>query len=202
MKLDYARNSRAVRVAWLLEELDLGYEIESFELGSPDMRSDTYRALHPMGRVPTLVDGDITLFESGAIIQYLLAKYGNGRFIPDLNSDAFAAYLQWFHYAEGMIMPPMNTIVVETILLPPERRNEVNVKRATKLLGQMLTSVEQQLSGKTFLLGEHLSAADFMTGHAVIMAKRLGADFSDKPNLQQYNEHLSQRPAFQTASSL
>ena len=91
MKLYYARNSRAVRVAWLLEELELSYEIESFELGSPDMRSDTYRALHPMGRVPTLVDGDITLFESGAIIQYLLAKYGNGRFIPDLNSAAFAA---------------------------------------------------------------------------------------------------------------
>ena len=107
--------------------------------------------------------------------------------------------LQWFNYAEGMIMPPINTIVVETILLPPERRNEVNVKRATKLLGQMLTSVEQQLEGKTFLLGEHLLAADFMTGHAVIMAKRLGADFSDKPNLLHYGEHLSQRPAFQTA---
>ena len=202
MKLYYARNSRAVRVAWLLEELGLSYEIESFELGSSDMRSDTYRALHPMGRVPTLVDGDITLYESGAILQYLLAKYGAGRFIPDVNSAAFAANLQWFHYAEGMIMPPMNTIVVETILLPPERRNEVNVKRATKLLGQMLTSVEQQLEGKTFLLGEHLLAADFMTGHAVIMAKRLGADFSDKPNLLHYGEHLSQRPAFQTASSL
>ena len=111
MKLYYARNSRAVRVAWLLEELGLSYEIESFELGSSDMRSDTYRALHPMGRVPTLVDGDITLYESGAILQYLLAKYGAGKFIPDINSAAFAVNLQWFHYAEGMIMPPMNTIV-------------------------------------------------------------------------------------------
>ena len=67
MKLYYARNSRAVRVAWLLEELDLSHEIERFELGSPDMRSDTYRALHPMGRVPTLVDGDITLFEAALL---------------------------------------------------------------------------------------------------------------------------------------
>ncbi len=141
-----------------------------------------------MGYMPTLIDGDITLFESGAIIQYLLAKYGNGKFIPDVNSSAFTPNLQWFHYAEGIIMPPINIIVVETLLLPPERRNKMNVERATKLLGQMLTSVEQQLEGKTFLLGEHLSAA--------------GADFSDKPNLLQYGEHLNQHQAFQTASSL
>ena len=198
MKLYYARNSRAVRVAWLLEELGLSYEIESFELGSSDMRSDTYRALHPMGRVPTLVDGDITLYESGAILQYLLAKYGAGRFIPDINSAAFAVNLQWFHYAEGMIMPPVNTIVVETILLPPERRNEDNVNRATKLLSRMLQAVDIHMEGREYIAGE-FSGADIMTGHACTVSKRLGAEVSDKPNVEAFIERCNARPALQKA---
>ena len=66
-------------------------------------------------RVPTLQDGDVTIFESGAIVQYILARYGEGRLAPDVASAEFSTYLQWLHYAEGMIMPPVNTIVVETI---------------------------------------------------------------------------------------
>ena len=202
MKLYYAPNTRAVRVAWVLEELGLTYEVKKFELGAREMREASYLFKHPMGRVPTLEDGSITLFESGAIIQYILAKYGNGRFVPDTQSADFASYLTWFHYAEGMIMPPMNTLVVETILLPPERRTEINVKRSTKLLGQMLTAVNTQLSDKAFLVGSEISAADFMTGHAVITSRRLGIDMSAMPNLKSYAERLSSRKAFVRAELL
>lgn len=198
MKLYYSQNSRAVRVAWALEELGLSYDLEKFDLGSPDMRSPEYRTKHPMGRVPVLEDDEVTLFESGAIIQYLLAKYGEGRLVPTVESPEFAQYLQWFHYAEGMIMPPMNTLVVETILLPPERRTEINVKRSTKLLGQMLSAVNDVLVDRDYLAGE-FTAADMMTGHAVIMSIRLGADISDKPNLQPYADRLRARPALQKA---
>jgi glutathione S-transferase len=201
MKLYYARNSRAVRVAWLFEELGLDYEIEKFDLGSKEMRSPEYLKLHPMGRVPTLEDGSIKIFESGAIIQYILEKEKNSKLTPLYNDAEFANYLQWFHYAEGMIMPPMNIIVVETILLPPERRTEINVKRATKLLGQMLTAVDAHMLGRKYLAGK-FTAADLMTGHAVIMANKLGANISDKPNLKTYIERLIERPAFKKASSL
>ena len=198
MKLHYAPMSRAVRVAWALEELGLDYEVERYALGGPEMRSPEYRATHPMGRVPVLEDGDVTLFESGAIIQYLLAKYGDGRLAPGVEDAEFATYLQWLHYAEGMIMPPMNQVVVETILLPEDRRSEVHAKRATKLLGQMLTAVETHMDGRDYLAGD-FSAADIMTGHAVIMAGRLGADLSDKPNLVGYAERLEGRPGFRAA---
>jgi glutathione S-transferase len=201
MKLYYAQNSRAVRVAWLLEELEIPYEIEKFELGGRDMRAPEYLALHPMGRVPTLVDDDVTLFESGAIIQYILARHGNGRLAPPVSSPDFPVYLQWFHYCEGMIMPPINTIVVETILLPPERRTELNVKRATKLLNQMLTAVDAHMEGREYLAGA-FSAADIMTGHAVTVARNLGADYSDKPNLDAYADRLLARPALITARAL
>ena len=201
MKLYYAQNSRAVRVAWLLEELNVAYEIKKFDLGSKEMRSPDYLEIHPMGRVPTLEDGLVKIFESGAIIQYILEKHKNNSFVPSFEDQEFSNYLQWFHYAEGMIMPPMNIIVVETILLPPERRNEVNVKRATKLLNQMLIAVDAHMNNRDYLAGT-FSAADLMTGHAVIMAGRLGADISDKPNLLTYIARLTERTAFQKASNL
>lgn len=201
MKLYFAPGSRAVRVAWLLEELGLSYEIERFELGQKEMRAPDYLAIHPMGRVPALEDGDVTLFESGAIVQYILAKHGGGRLQPPVDDPEFANYLQWLHYAEGMIMPPMNSIVVETILLPPERRSEQHAKRATKLLGQMLHAVNQHMDGRDYLAGA-FTAADVMTGHAVVMAGRFGADLEDKPNLPPYIERLTSRAAFQAAEAL
>ena len=198
MKLFHAPNTRSVRIVWLLEELGLAYDLERFKLGDPAMRAPEYLKVHPMGRVPTLQDGDVTLFESGAIVQYVLAKFGNGRLVPDAGSLNFAAYLQWLHYAEGMIMPPVNTIVVETILLPEDRRNQVNVDRATKLLTRMLSAVDAHLDGREFLAGD-FSGADIMTGHACTVAKRLGADISGMPNVSSYIERINARPALQKA---
>ena len=200
MKLYYSPASRAVRVAWLLEELGLEYEVQKFALGDRAMREPDYLSVHPMGRVPALEYRGVTLFESGAIIQYILANYANGQFIPEVGTPEFAQYLQWFHYAEGMIMSPMNTLVVETILLPAERRTEVNVKRSTKLLGQMLHAVNLNLANKEYLVGDHMTAAEFMTGHAVIMAQRFGIDMTDKPNIPPYVARLEARDAFQRAS--
>ena len=89
-------------------------------------------------------------------------------------------------------MPPVNIIVVETILLPKERRSDANVARATKLLSRMLAAVELGLKGRDYLAGD-FSAADIMTGHATIVAKRFGGDISDKPNVAAYIERLQAR---------
>lgn len=198
MKIYYAPNTRAVRIVWLFEELDLPYELESYTLGDPAMRSPEFTKIHPLGRVPALTDGDTTVLESGAIVEYVIARYGNGALVPNVDSANFPAYLQWLHYAEGMIMPPVNTIVVETILLPPERRNDVNVERATKLLGRMLSAVDTHLTDREYLAGD-FSGADIMTGHACTVAAKLGADVSDKPNVAAYIERLNARPALQKA---
>jgi glutathione S-transferase len=198
MKLYHAPNTRSVRIVWLLEELGLDYELEKLALGDKAMRSPDYLKVHPLGRVPVLEDGDVRLFESGAIVQYILTKYGEGRMVPDQNTPEFADYLQWLHFAEGMVMPPVNIVVVETILLPPERKNQTNVDRATKLLGRMLSAVDQRLADRDYLAGE-FSGADIMTGQATIVAASLGADISDKPNVAAYIERLKARPALQKA---
>ena len=199
MKVYFAPQSRAVRTVWLLEEIGLPYELEKFQLGQKEMRGPDYMAINPNGRVPTLVDSDVTITESTAIAQYLAAKYA-----PNLapNSDApdFADYLQWLHYAEGMIMPPINNYVVETILLPPERRNDEIAMRALKLLNRTLLAVEKHMKEREFL-ADHFTIADTITGHAVIMARRFDADFSRLPNLSNYADRLEIRPAFQRAEA-
>jgi len=198
MKIFHAPNTRSVRIVWLFEELGLPYEIEAYKLGDPSMRTPDYLKVHPMGRVPVLQDGNVKIFESGAIVQYVLEKYGDGKCIPASTSPEFGTYLQWFHYAEGMIMPQVNIIVVESILLPEDRRNKVNLARATKLLTRMLTAVEEGLADHEFLAGD-FSGADIMTGHACVVAARLGADLSDKPNVNAYTKRLEARLALQKA---
>ena len=198
MKIHHAPNSRSVRALWLFNELDLPYELEIYPLGDKSMRTPEYLKVHPLGRVPALEDGDLTIFESGAIVQYVLDRYGNGTMVPNSASPDYPTYLQWLHYAEGMIMPQINIIVVETIFLPEERRNQTNVDRATKLLTRMLTAVDMHLQDRDFLAGE-FSGADIMTGHACIVSGRLGADISDKPNVATYIDRLEARPALQKA---
>ena len=201
MKLYFAPNSRAVRIAWLLEELGIVYEIEKYSVGDRALRTPEFFKLHPMGRVPVLKDKEFTIYESGAILEYLLANYDNGKFHPSKNDTTFPYYLQWLHYAEGSIMPQVNAIVVETILLPPERKNDVNVARAFKLLNVALLNVNNNLENKDFLTGT-FSGADIMTGHACIGAKRVGADISHMTNVGDYIERLLSRPALQKAMNI
>lgn len=198
MKIFHAPNSRSVRIVWLFEELGLPYELERFRLGDAAMRAPDYVKVHPMGRVPALQDGDVTIYESGAIVQYVLARYGGGRLVPDVASREFPAYLQWLHYAEGMLMPQVNVIVVETMFLPPEKRNAENLVRARKLLTRMLAPVDAALAGRDYLAGE-FSGADVMCGHACVVSTKLGADVSDKPNVAAYVERLLARPALRKA---
>ena len=201
MKLYFAPNSRAVRIAWLLEELGLDYELEKYTVGDRALRTPEYYKIHPMGRIPVLEDGGTRIYESGAIVQYLLARHGNGKFAPDVNDPSFPEYLQWLHYAEGSIMGQVNILVVETILLPPEKRNDVNVNRALKLLRIALGNVDNRLKDREYLTGT-FSGADIMTGHACFGAMKAGAEIDDYEYLNAYINRLLKRPALEKARSL
>lgn len=202
MKLYYTPNSRAVRTAWLLGELGLDFEVARFDsLVDPALRSPEYRAVNPNGRVPTLVDGDVTINESTAIAQFLVARYGEGRLAPEVNSADFPVYLQWLHYGEGMIMAPMGNYVVETILLPEDRRSPAHAKRSMKMMGRVLKAVDTHLEGREYLVGD-FTAADTITGHACIMSARMGVDLGELPSLKAYVDRLEARPALQKAESL
>ena len=198
MKLYFAPQSRSVRVAWLLEELGLDYEIEKYSVGDRALRTPEYYKIHPMGRVPVLEDGNTRIYESGAIVEYLLARHGKGKFVPSIDDSTFPEYLQWVHYAEGSIMQQVNVLVVETILLPPEKKNEVNVARALKLLKVALSNVDNRLQNRDYLTGV-FTGADIMTGHACFASSRLQVDISEMVNLKAYIDRLIERPAFKKA---
>jgi len=198
LKLHFAPNSRAGRIVWLLEELELPYDINKMAFHPQDLKSDEHRARHPLGRVPVLDDGDITIFESGAIVEYVIARHKNGGLKPSENSPLFPEYLQWFHYCEGMVMPPINTIVVQTVLLPPDRRDEKALSQAKRLLTKALEPVNEALAGRDYLIGD-FSAADIMLGHACFMGNRLGCVGEEMPHLKAYVERVANRPAFKTA---
>ncbi len=198
LTLHFAPNSRAGRIVWLLEELELPYELNRMDFHPKDLKSDEHRSRHPLGRVPVLDDDDIRIWESGAIVEYILERHKNGGLKPAIDATEYPAYLQWFHYCEGMVMPPVNTIVVQTVLLPPERRDETALAQAQKLLTRALAPVDEALAGKDYLIGD-FSGADIMLGHACFMSNRLGCVTDDMTNLKGYVGRVADRPAFQKA---
>ena len=201
LKLHHAPNSRAGRIVWLLEELKLPYDINTMKFHPSDLKSDEHRARHPLGRIPVLEDNDISIYESGAIVEYILARHAPGKLKPNVNDNTYPQYLQWFHYCEGMVMPPMNTIVVHTIILPEERRDEVVLGQAQRLLSKALSPINDALEEKEYLIGD-FSAADIMLGHALYMSKRLNCVSNDLSNIVDYIARIELRPCFQKAVNM
>ena len=201
LKVHFAPNSRAGRIIWLMEELELEYEVNVMPFSKEGLKSDEHRARHALGRVPVLEDNEVMIFESGAIIEYVLTRHKEGGLKPKTDSPEFPYYLQWFHYCEGMVMPPMNQIVVQTILLPPERRDENVLKQAKNLLTKSLLMVNANLADKEYLIGD-FSAADLMLGHACYMSNRMGCVTDEMQHIKDYVARISARPAFKKAIEL
>ena len=201
IKLYLTPGTRAGRVAWLLEELQMEYELEVLPFTREGLKSSEHRSRHALGRVPVIEDGDVTIFESGAIIQYILDKYDSKGLKPEVSSADYPYYLQWFHYCEGMVMPPMNQIVVQTILLPPERRDETVLNQAMNLLSKSLNPVNEYLENKDYLIG-NFSAADCMLGHSCYMANRMKCVNDEMLNIKRYVTNIEERTSFQKAIQL
>tara|TARA_B100001175_G_scaffold298497_1_gene289136 strand:- start:104 stop:718 length:615 start_codon:yes stop_codon:yes gene_type:complete len=201
LKVHFVAGTRSGRVVWLLEELGLEYEVNIMPFTKEGLKSPEHRSRHALGRVPVLEDGDISIFESGAIIDYVLERYKNGGLKPNSDAPEFPFYLQWYHYCEGMVMPPMNQIVVQTILLPPDRRDEVVLNQAKNLLTKSLAPVNENLADKDYLIGD-FSAADLMLGHSCFMANRLGCISDEMQNIKDYVARIANRPAFKKAITM
>ena len=198
LTLHFSSNSRAQRVLWLLEELQLEYNLNKIKFHPSELKSDEHRKRHPLGRVPVLEDEEITIYESGAIVEYLIARHSNGELKPDVSDPAFPNYLQWFHYCEGMIMPPMNTIVVHTLILPEERRNEEVLRQAKNLLTKALLPVNQLLEKNKYLI-DKFSGVDFMLGHSLYMSNKLKCVSDEMINIKNYLSLINERESFQKA---
>jgi len=198
MKLHHVPGSRSCRVRWLLEELGVDVESERYRLGDEALRSEAYRALNPLGRVPTLEDGDVVLYESGAIVQYLLEKFGDGRLEPAIGSPSRARYLQWFHFAEATLMPPMGVIMGNRFVLREADRSEKALRIARRQLAKALDVLGPAVEGVRYLVDDTFSAADIMMGYSVTLVASVG-ELPDEPaSVRAWLSGLAERPAYRT----
>jgi glutathione S-transferase len=205
----HLNNSRSQRVIWLLEELGLDYEVKRYERDAKTMLAPAaLRAVHPLGKSPVITDGDKTIAETGAIVDYVIETYGAGRMIPASGTPERLRYNYWMHYAEGSAMPPL---VMKLIFgaIPKSPALPFFMKPVAKaLMGgvtksyldpQIATHVTfwaAELDKSAYFAGDELTGADIMMSFPVEAAAVRG---SLPPVLKGYLSGLQGRPAYQRA---
>lgn len=192
--------TRSLRVLWLCQELDLPHEVKAIDFAAPYRASPEWRRLNPVGKVPAMTDGDFTLFESGAMVQYLLDRYGAGRLQPAPGTEAHGLYLQWSWFAEATYARPIGEIVNHRRAFGKTGEIPAVVEEMKGRARLCSEAVDAALQGRSYLLGEAFTAADIMMGYTVMLAERL-TSIDGLPNLHAYWQRLSARPAYQRAAA-
>jgi len=201
MKVYHCAQTRSVRVLWLLEELGVPYELVQFDFTPENLKKPEFLRISPLGKVPVIQDGELTMFESGAIVEYILEKYGNGRLAPAPGTPARGRFLQWIHFAEATASPPFSEMAQHTMVKPEAERIPAVVADAHGRAVAMAGVVEHALAGTQYLLGAEFSAADIMMGYTVLLMKWFGVLSDAYPNTLAYIARLEARPALQKALS-
>jgi glutathione S-transferase len=194
----HLNDSRSQRILWLLEELGLPYEIKPYErdaatrLAPPELK-----AVHPLGKSPVVTDGDRTIAESGAIIDYVVRRHGKGRLQPDPASPLFDDYVQWLHYGEGSAVVPILMLLYVTWLAGGDVPTPLK-QRIDDELALHLGYIERALAGREFIVGDAFTGADVQITFVAEFAKLLG-QLSERPNLTAYVARMHARPAYRRA---
>jgi glutathione S-transferase len=207
----HLNNSRSQRVLWLLEELGVPYEVKRYERDAGSMLAPvSLLAVHPLGKSPVIVDGALTVAESGAIVEYLVDKYGGGRLIPPAGTSQRLRYTYWMHYAEGSAMPPLLfKLVFDRIAANPApwpisaiaRRIAGTVQAAfiAPNLKRNLDYMEAELNAHPWFAGEEFTAADVQMSFPLEAAvSRAGLDAS-RPKLMAFLDRIHGREAYKRA---
>ena len=193
LTLHHLNDSRSQRIVWLLEELGAPYEMKKYQrdaqtrLAPPELAE-----VHPLGKSPVIVDGDVKIAESGAIVDYIIRRYGKGAMMPARDRADFEAYNEWLHYSEGSAMLPL------MLNLYVSRLKEAGAPlhpRIDSELANHLGYVEGALKGRQFFVGDALTGADIQMSFVGEMAKVFGK-LASYPNLAAWLERMHARPAF------
>jgi len=207
----HLNNSRSQRILWLLEELELPYEVRRYQRDTATMLAPAeLLAIHPLGKSPVITDGANTVAESGAIIEYLLECYGSGRLIPPPGSPERLRYRYWLHFAEGSMMPMLllqlvfDRIQVAPVpfLVRPIARGiagKVSARFIRPNLQRQMDFLERELGSREWFAGDEFSAADIQMSFPVEAARSRGGLDQDRPRLMRFLQRIHARPAYQRA---
>jgi len=195
LKIYHVPRTRSVRVIWLCEELSLPYEIEKISFDAAFRNSPEWRSKNPVGKVPVMEDGKLSIFESGAMVQHILDRYGEGRLQPERGSDAYATHLQWSWFAEATFARPLGEIVNHRREFNPEIPEVVAEMQARAHL--CVAAIDTAVTGKDYI-NDEFSAADIMLGYSMMLVDRL-APTDAYPESARYWQQLQARPGCQKA---
>ncbi|WP_020656431.1 glutathione S-transferase family protein [Massilia niastensis] len=207
----HLNNSRSQRILWLLEELGLDYEIKRYQRDPKTMLAPPeLKAVHPLGKSPVISDGDTVVAESGAIVEYLVGRYGDGRLAPAPGTPQRLRYTHFLHYAEGSAMPPLLLKLVfdrvehgpmPFFVRPVARAIAQKVKNSFVLpqIALHLGYLEGELGKSEWFAGEAFSAADIQLSFPLEAAAARGGLHANYPRLAAFLERIHARPAYQRA---
>jgi glutathione S-transferase len=189
--------SQSERIVWLCEELGLEYQLKLYKRREDNrLAPDEYKALHPMGIAPVITDGDLVLGESGAICDYICARYGNGRLIPSRDDPDFADHLFWFHWSNGTFM---TTLMMQLVLSMGAEGNPTALF-VNDRSRRGWAMIEARLGQKPFFGGANLTTADIMMVYCVTTSRAFRNTSIDAyPNLKAYLQRIDERPAYKRA---
>ncbi|MGI8935518.1 MAG: glutathione S-transferase [Phormidesmis sp.] len=203
-------NSRSQRILWLLEELGLEYDIKRYERNPETMLApESLRQVHPLGKSPVITDDGLTLAESGAIVEYLVDRYGNGKLAPALDTPERLRYTYWLHYAEGSAMPPLllnlvfNQVEQKTpFFLRPIAGAIAGRAQSSFIQPQIalhLDYMESELNKAEWFVNDSFTAADIQLSFPLEEAATRAGLNASRPKLMAFLERIHARPAYQKA---
>jgi glutathione S-transferase len=199
LKIFHVPGTRSVRPVWLCEELAIPYVREVISFDADFRASPEWRRRNPVGKVPAMEDGNLTLFESCAMVQVIVDRYGEGRLEPAQGSDAHALMQQWSWFAESTLARPVGEIRNHNRVFG-EAANEAVVDEMKARIRLCLAAVDDAMVGQAYIVDWGFSVADINLGFSVHVAG-VHVPLADYPNVQVYYERLYSRPAFQRAIS-
>lgn len=202
LKVYHAPNTRSLRVVWLLEELGASYDKETVEFTPAYLQSPAHLAVHPLGKLPAIDDEGLILNESGAIVQYLLAKHAGSHLEPKRGTPTYGKYLQWLHFAEATVMPPISQFIQHSFRKAEAERLPAVVEDAKATLTKLFTFLDGELAQRTYICGDEFTAADIMLGYDLNLCKLIRIPFDAHPHLTAYFERLAERPGFKKATEV
>ncbi len=198
MKLYHSQYTRSHRARWILEEIGVPYEITRLSLRDGQSKTPEYLAIHPHGSVPALIDGDLTLTESSAIILHVADKFPEKNLAPAPGSDDRGRYYRWLVYIPATVDPVLETITIQTRFLPEDKRSPQILAEAKRKFATIAKVLEDAVRGREYVVGNSFSAADIAVASAVGWMGFLGI-VGEHPILAGYLQHLQQRPAYARA---
>jgi glutathione S-transferase len=206
----HLNNSRSQRLLWLLEELGIPYEIKRYQRDAQTMLAPPeLRQVHPLGKSPVITDGEVTLAESGAIMEYVLERYGMGRLVPKGGTQEKVRYTYWMHFAEGSAMPPL---VMKLVLGRMAKGAPLLVRPVARAIAKrvmdgfvepnitrQLDYMETELNRSTWFAGSEFTAADIQMSFPVEAAAARGGLDAGRPRLMEFLNRIHGREAYRTA---